>query len=447
MGTLKSKLLKVLLAIFLVAILLALGENLYFRKRVPLGVYIGQNYIGGKTYKELEGFLEEISTALGKGKLKLYVSGEVIPLVFTLEEMGIKLQKERIMEEIIALHAPFNYMKNIMLYLNGHPIPGYFTVDENSCYSLLGPVREERYVPPQDARIWAEEGKLKFRPHKKGVTLKLEQLPDKIINELYYWPSLPLTIKIEKECLYPEVTISRILSRGITGEIAKASTYFDSTAANRAHNITLAAKKIDNTLLPPEEFFSFNQIVGEAGLEDGFKEAPVIVNERVVMGPGGGICQVSSTIYNAALRAGLSIVERHNHGLPVGYLPPGYDAAVSYSYKDLKFKNNTPFHILIHMQVLNNELRATFFGDHSRTRQVKIITQSLQTIAPPIHYREIKDQPPSYRKVLQEGKPGYIAETIRIFYENEEELYREQLGRDYYAPTPEIYAVGVLPEG
>ena len=101
-------------------------------------------------------------------------------------------------------------------------------------------------------------------------------------------------------------------------------------------------------MLTPGTIFSFNQVVGEASLNNGFKEAPIIVNEQFVMGAGGGICQVSSTIYNAALDAGLSIIERHNHGLPVSYLPPGLDATVAYDYLDLKFQNNLKTNILIH---------------------------------------------------------------------------------------------------
>jgi len=350
------------------------------------------------------------------------------------------------MEEIIRLNTPFNYGEKFRIYRGRWKIPGYFAVEKEKFFSVLAPVKEERYVPPQDALVYAEQGMLKFRPQRKGKNLKFEQMLDKVIEELYYWPSFPLTIQMEMEYLYPEMTISRILDSGIIGEIATASTYFDPAAINRSHNITLAAKKLDNILLTPEEIFSFNQIVGEASLENGYKEAPVIVNDRLVMGLGGGICQVSSTIYNAALRAGLGIEERHNHGLPVGYLPPGYDATVAFNYRDLKFKNNTSFYILIHMQVLNNELKATFFGDPSKIRKVKIITQSLQIIEPPVHYQEIKDQPSSYRNLIQEGKPGYTAETIRIFYENGKEVYREHLGKNYYAPTPEIYAVGVLPD-
>ena len=128
-----------------------------------------------------------------------------------------------------------------------------------------------------------------------------------------------MQIKLEDEG--PEITISQIMDKGISGEIATASTYFDSKAANRTNNIALASEKLDNTLVAPNKIFSFNQTVGEAGLQEGFKEAPVIVNDSCCNVPEEVFVRFH-TLYNAALKAGLSIEERHNHGLPVGYIAP-----------------------------------------------------------------------------------------------------------------------------
>jgi len=442
----KLKIIKVLSGITLTFLFVMFGEYIYFKNRVPLGVFIGNYYLGGKTYNYLDFFLEKLKEELEKGKINLYISAEESPLNFTLEEKGIKLHKEKIMEEAIALNTPFNYKKKIELYLKRWKMPAYYKIDEKKFISVLQPLKEKRYIPPQDAHVRAEGGKLIFIPHRKGKGLKIKKIKDRLLEELSSWPAFPLTLHVEREDLHPEVEISHLLKRGIIDKISMAVTYFNTKDINRSHNITLAAGKVDNTILAPGEIFSFNQIVGEASLEEGFREAPVIVNDRLVLGPGGGICQVSSTIYNAALKAGLSIVERHNHGLPVGYLPPGYDATVAYNYRDLKFMNDTSFYILIHLQISDSELSVTFFGDPSRTKEVEIITKSIQVIDPPVHYRELKDHPISYKELIQKGHPGYIVETTRIFYENGEEVYRESLGKNYYSPTPKVYAVGVLPE-
>ncbi|EHL08831.1 VanW-like protein [Desulfitobacterium hafniense DP7] len=123
--------------------------------------------------------------------------------------------------------------------------------------------------------------------------------------------------------------------------LAEFSTHFNVNEVNRTENIRLAAEAIDGARLAPGEIFSFNETVGERTMAAGYKEAVVIEGNRFIPGIGGGICQVSSTLFNAANQAHLEIVERHHHSLPVGYVPPGQDATVFYAVLDFKFKNNT----------------------------------------------------------------------------------------------------------
>lgn len=123
--------------------------------------------------------------------------------------------------------------------------------------------------------------------------------------------------------------------------LAEFFTRFSINEVNRTENIRLAAEAIDGARLEPGEIFSFNETVGERTMAAGYKEAVVIEGNRFIPGIGGGICQVSSTLFNAADQAHLEIVERHHHSLPVGYVPPGQDATVFYAVLDFKFKNNT----------------------------------------------------------------------------------------------------------
>lgn len=115
----------------------------------------------------------------------------------------------------------------------------------------------------------------------------------------------------------------------------------------RRHNIRLAARAIHQILLHPGQVFSFNDVVGERTWERGYRPAPVLLGEAVGEGLGGGICQVSSTLYNAARRAGLTILERHRHAITPGYVPPGQDATVNWPDQDLKLRNDLPFPVLI----------------------------------------------------------------------------------------------------
>lgn len=145
------------------------------------------------------------------------------------------------------------------------------------------------------------------------------------------------------------------------GPIAQYSTHFDSTQVNRTENIRLAAKALDGKLLAPGERFSFNKSVGERVAEAGYKEALIIQGNTFTPGLGGGVCQVSSTLYNVVLLAHLEILERHRHSLPVNYVPPGRDATVSFPILDFKFKNSTDAHLLIRSFVAENTLTFQLF--------------------------------------------------------------------------------------
>jgi len=119
------------------------------------------------------------------------------------------------------------------------------------------------------------------------------------------------------------------------------TTKFDAAQKNRTHNLDVAAKTLDGTIIEPNDILSFNEIIGLATAEKGYLSAKIFIDGEEVEGLGGGICQLSSTLYNAAKQAGLEIVERHAHSRRVYYVPEGKDAATAYGGVDLKIKNNT----------------------------------------------------------------------------------------------------------
>lgn len=141
--------------------------------------------------------------------------------------------------------------------------------------------------------------------------------------------------------------------------LASFNTIILDSESNRVSNIRLAAQKINGYILKPGETFSFNEVVGKRNYENGYKKSRILVNGKGDEGVGGGICQLSSTLYNAAEKSGLEIIERHSHSGEVSYVPRGRDAAVSYGYKDLKFKNINSYPVKLSVSVKNGKVYAS----------------------------------------------------------------------------------------
>lgn len=148
--------------------------------------------------------------------------------------------------------------------------------------------------------------------------------------------------------------------------IAEYTTYFNSSLINRTENIRLAAKALDGKRLAPRELFSFNKSVGERTAEKGYKEALIIEGDVFTPGLGGGVCQVSSTLYNAVLLAHLEILERHRHSLPISYVPPGQDATVAWPDLDFKFQNSTEDYLLIRSFIEGDTLTFKLYAGKSQ---------------------------------------------------------------------------------
>ena len=219
---------------------------------------------------------------------------------------------------------------------------------------------------------------------------------------------------------------------GIRAEIASYTTHYDPATEGRASNIRLAAESIDNTILPPGEEFSMNEAAGPYNRERGFQPAPVFRQGEVLTGIGGGVCQNSSTLYNAALLAGLDVTERHSHSLPVWYLPLGRDASVSYGTTDLKFVNNLSNHVYIQMEAAEGVLTTSIYGIEER--EVELRSTIVETISPPEEYVE---SPDVYETVVvQGGEEGYRTVT-HIVIDGQEKVH----SRDYYRPVERIIKV------
>lgn len=208
---------------------------------------------------------------------------------------------------------------------------------------------------PQNAVFKEEDGKVvEFLPAKDGIEINKEELIN-IINDalakLETGEDKQKVLDVPVNRTVPTITTEEVNNLGIKNLIGRGTSKFAGSITSRIHNVSLAASKFNDVLIAPGETFSFNQTLGDVSIFTGFKQAYIIKDGKTILGDGGGVCQVSTTLFRALLNAGLPIIERHAHSYRVGYYeqdsPPGLDATVYSPSPDLKFKNDTPGYILI----------------------------------------------------------------------------------------------------
>jgi vancomycin resistance protein YoaR len=245
---------------------------------------------------------------------------------------------------------------------------------------------------PQDARFAFEDGKVQeFAPGKDGVAVDIQSTATKIqttIEKFINEDSKNETIEIAATRTPPQVTTDKVNELGIKERIGRGESYYAHSIPNRIFNVGLAATRANSALIAPGEEFSFNKVVGEVSGATGYREAYVISGGRTVLGDGGGVCQVSTTLFRGAMSAGLPITERWGHAYRVGYYEqnskPGIDATVYAPSKDMRFKNDTPGHILV--QTINDPKTLHLVVEIYGTSDGRVATVSepkIWGIAPP----------------------------------------------------------------
>lgn len=243
---------------------------------------------------------------------------------------------------------------------------------------------------------------------------------------------------------YPSVSTNDIGSEAFPDLLSSFRTSFTSSNSNRSTNIRLCSEKINGTVLMPGETFSFNQVVGKRTPEAGFKPATAYSGGKVVQEYGGGICQVSSTLYNAVLYANLEITERTNHGYKPSYVDPGLDATVSWGGPDFKFTNNRDYPIRIVCDTSNKILNIYIYG-LKRDTDYKVVldAQYVSTVNFKTVYQKDSSLASGQSRVIQSGSNGCKTATYKYLYDaNGTLVSSECISRDTYNPHNKIVAVG-----
>ena len=292
---------------------------------------------------------------------------------------------------------------------------------------------------PVDATINIEQDNIKVTDEIIGIKINKDTLRETIIDKIdeldFNETSIPINI------IKPKYTYENLSK--INSVLGSYKTKFNLSNYNRSNNIYIATNKTNNILLKNNEEFSFNNIIGQRSEQAGFKEAPVIINGEMQSGLGGGICQVSSTIYNAVLYSGLEITEARNHSIPSSYIEKGRDATVSYGAVDLKFRNNYQYPILIQNKVINDTIVTTIYGNDRYKREIDIVTELVETIPNKTIVKKSSIMYNGENFIQEKGRSGYKIKTYRIYKnKNGEILSKEYINESYYPPINKIIIKG-----
>ncbi|WP_018111524.1 VanW family protein [Thermus igniterrae] len=242
----------------------------------------------------------------------------------------------------------------------------------------------------------------------------------------------------------PRPSLRELHALGVREHLATGETDFRGSSPARTHNLLLASSKLDGLLIPPGPF-SFNRALGPVTEEEGYREAFVIVGDRTEQGIGGGVCQVSTTLFRAFFFAGLPLLERHPHSYQVAYYKPtGLDATVIAPYRDLRVLNDTPGHILVQRSVVGTKLRFHLFG--TKDREVRWEGPFISQRKPPLPTREILDPslPPGTRKQIDFAAEGARVEVRRTVRYGDGRVRQDKVV-SVYRPWGAVYLVGPTP--
>ena len=293
--------------------------------------------------------------------------------------------------------------------------------------------------PPRDASFRVDGTHVAIVPSKPGLAVDVPRTAAAVLaageRRTHRLAHLAEAI------VQPARTTADVRAMGITGLVGNYETFFGGIP-NRIHNVELVAHLIDGALIAPGATFSFNQTTGERTAAKGFVLAPVIINGEVQTALGGGICQVSTTTFNAAYEAGLPITARTNHALYISHYPLGRDATVNYPDTDLKFVNDTKHWMLVRTFVTYSSLVVSIFGAPQH-RRVVTETAPLRVVKPPPVKKTIdKSLKPGEKVVDDPGMPATSTWVRRKVYAPDGKLLYDSTWYSNYVASPELVRIG-----
>jgi vancomycin resistance protein YoaR len=415
-------------------VLLCLGYVLLADRGVIFpGVRVEGLDVGGLSPRETQ---RRLQAAAPPGDEVVLLEGAGRRWNSTLSALGVRYLPELAASRAYALGRqgswPRRVLKRALLRLRGRQMHFPWRLDVSAARRTLASISSSLPPQPRNATAVLEGEKVRIVPHQDGISLKV---PDSLrAVRLWVLAGRKGSVRLVLEAR-PARVRSEALSE-VTDLVADFHTSLAGSSRGRRHNILLAASAIDGTVLLPGESFSYNRAVGPRNPDRGYRTAPVLRRGRLVPGVGGGACQVSSTLYNAALLAGAKILKRYHHSRPVRYVSAGRDATVWYGLFDLEFENTSEAPVVLGARVGRQYLRIFALGKALPSPVKVSVRIATGGWAKP---KETPDPSlaPGQRVVDIKGAPGITAIVTRLSAGKQ-----EVVSRDYYPALPAEVRVG-----
>ena len=419
-------------------------------------VYIDGEPFGGKSRKDIIDFYKKKSAGLNNAFVTVFFDGGPVA-TFSAQALELKYDGNTAAERAYRIGRSTNfslkyYQKIASLFkLKRFDFESTIEYDNAKVKDFLS-LSEEKYNKPAENALFRFENKkvVEFRKEVNGLSIDSPRFLkdfDKIISG-FKTDTAGKKINLNSKVIKPEIMLSDINEYGIEEFIAEGKSDFSHSIPQRIHNITLAASKFNGVLIPKGKEFSFNDTVGDISSLTGYQPAYIIKDGKTILGDGGGVCQVSTTLFRAALNAGLPVIERNAHAYRVGYYEndsqPGFDATVYAPTVDLKIKNDTPGYILIETEIDtdNNLLYFKLFGKKD-DRRVEISKATVYDVVPALEPK-YQDDPTLKKGVVKQvdfaaaGSKAFFAYKV---FKGDKPVIDEKFYSNF-RPWAAVYLVG-----
>jgi len=428
-----------------------------YDKRIYKGVYIDGRSVSGLTKNDIARYYVEKNKKIKNIKLTVFFRNEP-QATFSAEKLKIRYDSQTpAIQAYLIGRSNRKSSSFFQIFLSFFNLKKFYfesgiDYDKSLVNEFLNAIEEKYNKPAQNALFKFESGRVtSFKKEKKGVEIDSSSFMKEFDSNIKAIKknAFRTKLKIVEKIIYPEITLSSINDYGIEEEIATGVSNYSHSINERVHNLILASSKFNGVLIAPGETLSFNKTVGDISNLTGYKPAYIIKEGKTVLGDGGGVCQVSTTLFRAALNAGLDIVERQPHAYRVSYYEndssAGYDATVFSPSVDLKIRNNTTSHILISTEIdqTQNLLFFHLFGKKDG-RQIEVGKAVIwdQTPPPPDKYQ---DDPTLKKGTVRQvdfpawGTKAYFSYKVI----KDKQVVIDKKFYSFYKPWAAVFMVGV----